>query len=211
MINALGVLGWGVGGIEAEAVMLGQPHVPDAAGRAGSAAVWRARGRCDRHRPGADDHRDAPAARRGGKLRRVLRAGRALADPGRPGDHLQHVTRVRIDLGDVPDRRETLGYLRETGRPPELVDLVERYTKEQGLYRTGDEGEVTFSDTLDFDLARSSPAWPGRAGRKTACRWVASRPASMMPSEVTATAASWATARWPSPPSRAAPTRRTPR
>ena len=76
MVNGLGVLGWGVGGIEAEAAMLGQPVsmlIPRVVGfkLTGSPA-----GRRHRHRPRADDHRDAARARRGRQVRRVLRRRR---------------------------------------------------------------------------------------------------------------------------------------
>ena len=56
---------------------------------------------------------------------------------------------------------ETLRYLRDTGRPAELVELVERYTKEQGLFRTGDEPEPAYTETLDFDLAAVEPSLAG--------------------------------------------------
>ena len=105
MVNGLGVLGWGVGGIEAEAVMLGQPlylAVPD---RGRRQLPRRAAGGRDGHRPGADAHRDAAQARRGREVRRVLR--RRALDPvaARPRDHEQHVPRVRGDLGALPGRR----------------------------------------------------------------------------------------------------------
>ena len=77
MVNGLGVLGWGVGGIEAEAAMLGQPVSMLIPRVVGLQAVRRAaRGR-DGDRPGAHDHRDAAQARRRREVRRVLRRGRA--------------------------------------------------------------------------------------------------------------------------------------
>ena len=104
MINGLGVLGWGVGGIEAEAAMLGQPvsHA-DSASRRREADRTPARRR-DRDRPGADHHRNAAQARRGRKVRRVLWPRPAGFAAGRPRDHWQHVSRVRRDLRHFPDR-----------------------------------------------------------------------------------------------------------
>ena len=75
MVNGLGVVGWGVGGIEAEAAMLGQPSsmlIPPVLGYRLTGQVARRR---DRHRPRADDHRSAPQERRGRQVRRVLRTG----------------------------------------------------------------------------------------------------------------------------------------
>ncbi len=105
MVNGLGVLGWGVGGIEAEAAMLGQPVsmlIPRVVGfkLTGDAA----RGR-HRHRPRAHDHRDAAQARRGRQVRRVLRRRRLGGAAGQPRHHRQHEPGVRLDRRDLPDRR----------------------------------------------------------------------------------------------------------
>ena len=105
MINGLGVLGWGVGGIEAEAAMLGQPVsmlIP--AGRR-LPADRRAAGGRDRHRPRPDRHADAARARGGRQVRRVLRPGLAEPAAGRPRDDRQHVAGVRRDVRDLPGRR----------------------------------------------------------------------------------------------------------
>ncbi len=105
MVNGLGVLGWGVGGIEAEAAMLGQPMsmlIPQVLGfRLHGAA---ARGRY-RDRPRADGHRDAARARRRREVRRVLRRRPRRPADRRPRDDRQHVAGVRLDLRDLPDRR----------------------------------------------------------------------------------------------------------
>ena len=105
MVNGLGVVGWGVGGIEAEAAMLGQPIsmlIPEVVGvRAEGQA---ARGR-DRHRPGADRHRAPAQAGRRRQVRRVLRAGHGVADRRRPRHARQHGARIRRDHRHLPDRR----------------------------------------------------------------------------------------------------------
>ena len=116
MVNGLGVLGWGVGGIEAEAAMLGQPMVlpvPVVVGVRMSGAL--------RAGTTATDlvltlTRDAPRPWRGGEVRRVLRRRAVLARARRPGHALEHVPRVRRHLGALPGRRETLRYLAATGR-----------------------------------------------------------------------------------------------
>lgn len=101
MINGLGILGWGVGGIEAEAAMLGQPVsmlIPDVVGFKLTGKLRRHY----RHRPGVDRDPNAAQARRCRQVRRVLRrrAGRSAA--GGPGNHRQHVAGVRRHLWLLP-------------------------------------------------------------------------------------------------------------
>ena len=118
MINALGVLGWGVGGIEAEAVMLGQPLYMTPPQVVGVRLVGRAAHRRHRDRPRAHADRAAAQARRRRQVHRVLRPRPGRADGRRPRDALQHVARVRGDRGDVPDRRRRrCATWRDTGRP----------------------------------------------------------------------------------------------
>ena len=105
MVNGLGVLGWGVGGIEAEAAMLGQPVsmlIPRVVGLQAERLAARRR---HRHRPGAHHHPDAAQARRGRQVRRVLRLRRDRRAAGQPGHHRQHEPRVRLHLRHLPDRR----------------------------------------------------------------------------------------------------------
>ena len=105
MVNGLGVVGWGVGGIEAEAAMLGQPSsmlIPRGARRP---AHRRDAARRDGHRPRAARHRDAAQAGRGRQVRRVLRRGAERADDCRPRHARQHVSGVRRHRRDLPDRR----------------------------------------------------------------------------------------------------------
>ena len=73
-------------------------------------------------------------------------------------------------MGFFPVDSEVLAYLRFTGRPEKQVALVEAYTKAQGLFRTDATPDPVFSDTLELDLKTSSPPWPGRNARRTACR-----------------------------------------
>ena len=105
MVNGLGVLGWGVGGIEAEAAMLGQPVsmlIPRVVGFKLSGQLPDGR---HRDRPRADDHRDAAQARRRRQVRRVLRRRRRRRAAGQPRDDRQHEPGVRLHRRDLPDRR----------------------------------------------------------------------------------------------------------
>jgi aconitate hydratase len=104
MVNGLGVLGWGVGGIEAEAAMLGQPVsmlIPRVVGFKLTGEIPAG----DGHRRRAHHHRHAAQARRRRQVRRVLRQGRGLRAARQPRHHRQHEPGVRLDRGDLPDRR----------------------------------------------------------------------------------------------------------
>ena len=105
MINGLGVVGWGVGGIEAEAVMLGQPIYMLMPEVIGIEAHRRAARRRDRHRPGADRHRNCSASQGVvGKFVEFFGPGLSKHETGRPGDHRQHGAGVRRHDGLLPCR-----------------------------------------------------------------------------------------------------------
>jgi aconitate hydratase len=164
MINGLGVLGWGVGGIEAEAVTLGQPYymlVPEVIGFKLTGAL--------REGVTATDL--------------VLTVTQMLRSHGVVGKFVEFYGEGLSKLS-LPDRAtianmspefgatctffpvdtETLRYLRGTGRDEELVELVESYSKEQGLWRTDETPEPRFSEVLDLDLesVEASLAGPRR-------------------------------------------------
>ena len=125
MINGLGVLGWGVGGIEAEAAMLGQPLsmlIPQVVGF--KLDRHAARGR-HRHRPGAHRHPDAAQEERGRQVRRVLRPRPRRALAARPRHHRQHGARVRRHHGLLPRRRGD-ARLPALHRPPEGAGRARR-------------------------------------------------------------------------------------
>ena len=105
MINGLGVLGYGVGGIEAEAVLLGQPLYQPMPHVVGVRLTGSPAARLDRDRPRPRRHRAAPSARRGRRLRRVRRRRAREPVPRRPRDDQQHEPRVRGDRHPLPDRR----------------------------------------------------------------------------------------------------------
>ena len=161
MINGLGVLGWGVGGIEAEAVMLGQPIymlTPEVVGV-----------RLIGGMPEGTTATDL-----------VLRITEMLRKKGVVGKFVEYfgpglsnmtlADRATIanmcpeygaTVGFFPVDDETLNYMRNTGRPAELVDLVERYTKEQGLFRTDATPDPLFTDVVELDLSTIEPSLAG--------------------------------------------------
>ena len=161
MINGLGVLGWGVGGIEAEAVMLGQPLYqlsPEVVGLKFSGAL----------RPGTTAT-DLVLA-----VTELLRGhgvvGRFVEYFGAGLSNLSLADRATIanmapEYGATaaffPVDDETLRYLRLTGRDENQVDLVERYTKEQGLFRTDDMPDPEYNELLEVDLATIEPSLAG--------------------------------------------------
>jgi aconitate hydratase len=161
MINGLGVLGWGVGGIEAEAAMLGQPYyflTPKVVGfrlkgrlREGVTAtdlvltvteILRKRGVVDKF-----------VEFYGEGLSQMRLADRATVANMAP--------EYGATMGFFPVDAETLRYLRQTGRGEEEVERVERYTKEQGLFRTEQTPDPVFSETLELDLEAVEPSLAG--------------------------------------------------
>jgi aconitate hydratase len=161
MINGLGVLGWGVGGIEAEAVMLGQPiymltpqvvgfkltgRLPEGATATDLVLIvtqmLRQRGVVDKfvefYGPG---------------LSRLSLPDRATIANMAP--------EYGATMGFFPVDDETLNYLALSGRPEELVDLVERYAKEQGLFRTDETPDPIFTDSLELDMSAVVPSMAG--------------------------------------------------
>ena len=161
MINGLGVLGWGVGGIEAEAVMLGQPIymlMPDVVGFKLTGAL--------------------PEGATATDL--VLRATEMLRQQGVVGKFVEYfgpglgqlslpdrATLANMSpeygatMGFFPVDKETLRYLANTGRDPETIDLVERYCKEQGLFHTEDAPDPVFSETIELDMDTVQPSLAG--------------------------------------------------
>jgi aconitate hydratase len=161
MINGLGVLGWGVGGIEAEAAMLGQPMsmlIPQVLG--------------------FKLHGELPEGATATDL--VLTVTELLRKKGVVGKFVEFygpgVSRLpladRATIGNMspefgstcaifPVDRETLRYLAFSGRPKELIDLVEAYSKEQGLWHDEDAEEPTFSDAVELDLGDVEPSLAG--------------------------------------------------
>ncbi|HEY0389036.1 MAG TPA: aconitate hydratase AcnA [Gaiellales bacterium] len=161
MINALGVLGWGVGGIEAEAVMLGQPMYmlsPVVLGVRMSGEL----------RPGVTATDLVLTMTERLRAHGVVGTFVEFFGPGVPALSVADratISNMSPEFGSTaamfPVDAQTLAYLRDTGRPADHVALVEAYTKEQGLFRTGDEPAPAFSETIDFDLSQVEPSLAG--------------------------------------------------
>src|SRR5262245_55514556 len=161
MVNGLGVVGWGVGGIEAEAAMLGQPTVM----RIPQVVGFRLRGALP---PGATAT-DAVLTvtemlrKRGvvGKFVEFYGPGVASLGAADRTTIANMAPEYGATIGFFPVDEETLAYLRLTGRDPALVELVEAYTRAQGLFRTADTPDPVFSDTLELDLGTVEPSLAG--------------------------------------------------
>ncbi|MEZ5332117.1 MAG: aconitate hydratase AcnA [Thermoanaerobaculia bacterium] len=161
MINGLGVLGWGVGGIEAEAAMLGQAIsmlVPQVVG-------FRMHGELAEGATATDLVLTVTQ-----RLRKRGVVGKFVEFYGPGLANLRLADRATISnmcpeygatCGIFPVDRVTLDYLRFTGRPDERVALVEAYMKEQGLFHTAESPEAEYSDTLELDLSTVEPSLAG--------------------------------------------------
>ncbi len=164
MSNGLGVLGWGVGGIEAEAAMLGQPMpmlTPDVIG-------FKLTGKLREGATATDLVLTATQMLRAkgvvGKFVEFYGDGlSSLPLPDR-ATIANMAPEYGATMGFFPCDAETLAYMRFTGRPEPLVQLVESYTKAQGIFRTDETPEPLFTDTLHLDLGdvESSIAGPKR-------------------------------------------------
>ncbi len=161
MINGLGVVGWGVGGIEAEAAMLGQPIdmlTPDVVG-------FKLHGSLPEGVTATDlTLTVTQMLRQKGVVGKFVEFyGPGLASMSLPdrATIANMSPEYGATIGFFPVDDETLSYLRLTGRPEEVVERVERYTKEQGLFRTADTPDPVFSDTLELDLGTVEPSLAG--------------------------------------------------
>jgi aconitase A len=161
MINGLGVLGWGVGGIEAEAAMLGQPVsmlIPQVVG-------FRLHGRLREGATATDLVLTVTEMLRKkgvvGKFVEFFGAGLAALPVADRATIANMAPEYGATCGIFPVDAETLRYLRFTGRPEEQVRLVEAYCKEQGMFHTAETPEAAYSDTLELDLAGVEPSLAG--------------------------------------------------
>jgi aconitate hydratase len=161
MINGIGVLGWGVGGIEAEAVMLGQPIymlTPEVIG-------FKLTGKLLDGATATDLVLTVTQMLRArgvvGKFVEFFGDGlRELSVPDR-ATLANMAPEYGATVGFVPVDAETLKYLESTGRRPEEVDLVEQYCKAQGLFRTDDTPDPKYTDVLTLELASVEPCLAG--------------------------------------------------
>ncbi len=153
MINGLGVLGWGVGGIEAEACMLGQPIsmlLPEVVG-------FRLKGTLPEGSTATDLVLTVTEMLRKkrvvGKFVEYFGPGLAELSVADRATLANMAPEYGATAGYFPVDSETLRYLRLTNRPPELVELVDAYAKEAGLFYTAAAPEPVFSDVIELDLA----------------------------------------------------------
>jgi aconitate hydratase len=160
MVNGLGVLGWGVGGIEAEAAMLGEAIsmlVPQVVGFRFTGQLREGATATDLVLTVTQILRSAGVV---GKFVEYFGRGLAglpLADRATIGNMSPE---YGATCGFFPVDEATLDYLRMTGRPPERIALVEAYCKEQGLFHDPDE-EPTYSQVLELDLGDVEPSLAG--------------------------------------------------
>ena len=161
MVNGLAVLGWGVGGIEAEAAMLGQPItmlIPEVIGFKLTGEIAEGVTATDLVLTVVE------------MLRKKGVVGKFVEFYGPGLDHLTLEDEATIanmapeygaTCGFFPVDNDTLNYLETSGRTPERVALVEAYAKAQGMYRTTDSPEAVYTDTLELDLATVVPSISG--------------------------------------------------
>ncbi len=161
MINGLGVLGWGVGGIEAEAAMLGQPVsmlIPEVIG-------FKLTGKLKEGATATDLVLTVTQM-----LRKKGVVGKFVEFFGSGLDNLPLADRATIanmapeygaTCGIFPIDAETINYLKLTSRQPERVALVEAYAKAQGMWRDENYAEPIFTDTLELDMGTVEPSLAG--------------------------------------------------
>lgn len=161
MINGLGVVGWGVGGIEAEAVILGQPIymvIPEVVG-------FKLVGRLPEGATATDLVLVVTQMLRGkgvvGKFVEFYGSGLSTLSLPDRATLANMAPEYGATMGFFPVDSETLRYLRLTGRADDQVALVEQYMKAQGLFRTDDTPDPVFTDTLQLDMSTVEPSLAG--------------------------------------------------
>ncbi|GAB4457217.1 MAG: aconitate hydratase AcnA [Anaerolineae bacterium] len=161
MINGLGIVGWGVGGIEAEAVMLGQPIymlIPEVVGFKLTGELREGVTATDMTLTVVEMLRQKGVV---GKFVEFYGPGLSKMTLPDRATIANMAPEYGATMGFFPTDAESLNYLRRSGRPAELVQLVERYTKEQGLFRTDATPDPEFTDTLELDLSEVVPSLAG--------------------------------------------------
>jgi aconitate hydratase len=161
MINGLGVLAWGVGGIEAEAVMLGQAIymlTPEVIGVKFTGRMPEGSTATDLVLVVTELLRQKGVV---GKFVEYFGPGLSSMSLADRATIANMCPEYGATVGYFPVDAETLKYMRNTGRPDELVDLVERYTKAQGLFRSNDMVDPEFTDIVELDLSTVQPCLAG--------------------------------------------------
>mgnify|MGYP001814152268 FL=1 len=161
MINGLGVLGWGVGGIEAEANMLGQPLymlMPEVIGFELTSSLPPGSTATDMVLRVVEILRQEGVV---GKFVEFFGTGMNKMSVADRATIANMAPEYGATMGFFPVDDVTLEYLRQTGRSSEQIELVERYCKEQGLFRTDDGPELTYTKRLSLDLSTVEPSLAG--------------------------------------------------
>ena len=185
MINGLGVLGWGVGGIEAEAAMLGQPIsmlIPEVIGLRLTGALTEGVTATDLVLTVTQMLRQHGVV---GKFVEFFGAGLSQLPLADRATIANMSPEYGATCGFFPVDQITLDYLALTGRSDETLALVESYCKEQGLWRTDDLPEPRYSDVLELDLAsvRPSLAGPKRPQDRVSLEAVGTATEQVLPAE----------------------------
>ncbi|WMT92296.1 aconitate hydratase AcnA [Pelagibacterium sp. H642] len=161
MVNGLAVLGWGVGGIEAEAAMLGQPIsmlIPEVIG-------FKFTGKLPEGTTATDLvlHVTEMLRKKGvvGKFVEFFGAGLSNLSLEDKATIANMAPEYGATCGFFPIDRETIKYLNDSGREPDRVALVEAYAKAQGMYRADNDEDPVFTDTLELDLSTVVPSLAG--------------------------------------------------
>lgn len=161
MINGLGIVGWGVGGIEAEAGMLGQPVyflTPDVVGVNLKGSLREGVTATDLVLRVTELLRCAKVV---GKFVEFFGAGAAILSLPDRATIGNMAPEYGATMGFFPTDEETLRYYAATGRPVELIDTIRNYYKAQGLFGIPQEGEVEYSQVVELDLSSVQPAVAG--------------------------------------------------
>ncbi|BFH60248.1 aconitate hydratase AcnA [Paenibacillus azoreducens] len=161
MINGLGVVGWGVGGIEAEAGMLGQPLyfvTPDVIGFKLTGSLSEGATATDLALTVTQMLRKKGVV---GKFVEFFGPGLANISLADRATVANMAPEYGATIGFFPVDSETLSYLRNTGRSEEQIALVEAYYKAQGMFRTSDTEDPEFTDVIELDLASVVPSLAG--------------------------------------------------
>src|SRR5690606_8713903 len=161
MVNGLAVLGWGVGGIEAEAAILGQPIsmlIPEVVG-------FKFTGKLPEGTTATDLvlHVVEMLRKKGvvGKFVEFFGAGLSNLSLEDKATIANMAPEYGATCGFFPIDKETIKYLNDSGREPDRVALVEAYAKAQGMYRADNDEDPIFTDTLELDLATVVPSLAG--------------------------------------------------
>jgi aconitate hydratase len=161
MINGLGVVGWGVGGIEAEAVMLGQPIymlTPEVVGVKLTGSLPEGATATDLVLRVTELLREQGVV---GKFVEFFGPGLSSMSLADRATIANMCPEYGATVGFFPVDAETLNYMRQTGRPEEQIALVEQYTKAQGLFRADDTPDPEFTVSVELDLGTVEPSLAG--------------------------------------------------